>query len=426
MNHVLHRTSPLLLALVGSALDAQVPERYFDAPQVVLDSRQRYEGLLDFDGDGDLDAIGWFFEEETEPEVRIRWYANPGDGDLSQTLTWDYQSSGLIYSQGKEANSHFEVADFDLDGREDFVISFRNRFYVYDSAAIGQTSFEESTYSYAGTWSEIQDVDVADVDADGFADIVVLVQNDTFAYPDPASLMVFSGAGDTADFQLLAHVQLPGLPHEVLVGEFDADGGVELALVDDDHVHVYDWDGASFVLDQSLAHTTAHPMPVAGDIDGDGDDDVVIFGMQEYELVRQTAAGAFVVEAPTLGGPATHLGDLDGDGDLDGLCCAGSGGNDKGYNLGASRFEIAINSGDGSFAPSFALPSVGAHHLAGAADVDGDGDVDLVGGRCIYYQDQPIGPASLPEVGLEPPFACGAVDDADPWHVERLGIGVYG
>jgi hypothetical protein len=55
----------------------------------------------------------------------------------------------------------------------------------------------------------------------------------------------------------------------------------------------------------------------------------------------------------------------------------------------ASTFRVALFA-NGAFAPSIGIPGMGSERLAAAVDLDRDGDVDLVGGRCIYYARGPI------------------------------------
>ncbi len=140
--------------------------------------------------------------------------------------------------------------------------------------------------------------------------------------------------------------------------------------------------GAVFPL--SFSNTTQSF--AGGDVDGDGDGDLVVFHTLNgsgYEVLRQEA-GVFHLEPVLGGGPATDLFDVDGDGDLDGVCCGGDGGGPQTYTS-ASMWEIALNDGNGVFAPSFKIPGLAGSGWAGAGDLDGDGDIDLIAGRSIYF-----------------------------------------
>jgi hypothetical protein len=217
------------------------------------------------------------------------------------------------------------------------------------------------------------DAAAGDVDADGDADLVLAVEF------RPNVLLLNDGAGR---FRPAPAEMLPAPPRDsedAALADFDGDGDIDLAVVseDDERNEFYLNDGAG-----GLAPHHAR-LPVAGvsnglavaDVDGDGDFDIVIGNNGPDRLLLNDGAGRFRVSA---GLPEDSdvtqdvaLADLDGDGDPD-LVFA---------NEGPER--ILINDGTGRFADETAerLPGQGAGgetRDVAVADLDGDGDPDLV------------------------------------------------
>ncbi|HSH05819.1 MAG TPA: FG-GAP-like repeat-containing protein [Anaerolineae bacterium] len=112
-----------------------------------------------------------------------------------------------------------------------------------------------------------------------------------------------------------------------------------------------------------------------GDVDGDGDLDVVIANMiQSQEVWLNDGAGNFgTIPYHVFGGAASSrsvaLGDLDGDGDLDAVVA---------HDLDEAQ-EVWLNDGTGNFGTS-AYHSFGSGLTMAVAlgDVNGDGDLDIV------------------------------------------------
>jgi hypothetical protein len=146
---------------------------------------------------------------------------------------------------------------------------------------------------------------------------------------------------------------------------------------------------------EPLAELTrgSHPSPALADLDGDGDLDLVA-GESSGELNLWRNDGtprepSFVLVTDTLGGfdagrrSAPAFADLDGDGDPDLVVGSESGETAVFWNRGEGPLEEAF----GSAEPALELPGIAALAFA---DMDADGDPDLlvgeIAGGLRYYE----------------------------------------
>jgi len=238
------------------------------------------------------------------------------------------------------------------------------------------------------------DVGAADLDGDGDLDLVIpqefrlnklLLNQGGGRFADASdripSLSPEEMAGGPAGLQ-----QVPLVGHDsedVSIADFDRDGLLDVIIVAEDDVrfgrtNVHEYyrgqpDGGLARLPSSLpdmeADSVAH-----GDVDADGDLDLIIAGAGQDRLLINDGRGAFVDETASRLPPEdrttqdAEFADLDGDRDLD-LVLGQEGGHALWLNDGSGRFAEA----------SDRLPATGnvEARKVTPADVDRDGDLDL-------------------------------------------------
>ncbi len=223
------------------------------------------------------------------------------------------------------------------------------------------------------------DITTGDVDGDGDVDVVV-----ANAFGDRNRLWLNDGGGGLIDATV---EQLPGPPgldtFDLKLVDVDGDADLDLVLATgrNSTPGLYLNDGAGVFADVTAARMPALVKSgeslAVGDYDGDGDVDVAIgSGLgQGLDLLVNDGSGSFAVVAgaiPVQSAPVCGLttADLDGDGDLD-LVAA---------NCGTTQDRIYANDGTGTFtdATATALPILfDPSFCVAVGDVDGDGDPDI-------------------------------------------------
>lgn len=225
--------------------------------------------------------------------------------------------------------------------------------------------------------------DFADIDNDG--DVDVLFTGMTFYGNVVAELHLNNGLGDfyrdeSADF-------IPMYNGKVNFADVNSDGHPDVLLTGNSLGPI----SAVLYLNDGMSNFTASPLSgISGcrggdvefaDLNGDGAPDLITMGWNGTYTVRETRVymnngiGVFSLLAnPTLfnlSNGALALEDVDGDGDLD-LMITGDGQNSQ-----ISR--LYFNDGNGNFTLQTASPFMAVRHSDVAfADVDGDGDPDLI------------------------------------------------
>lgn len=382
------RTAPLLVGLAVAAAPLAIAQQHlspFDAAMVEFPDTTSVVRTADLDGDGDPDALGWYWIEDNWTQARISLYRGLGDGSFAPLKIINGPLTG-----GQTGPWSLEVGRFNGDARDDFAYSFNKSVDVYSSDPAGLPIV-------LAQWTEawpVRSMAIADFDLDGLDDLALAGSG--------VRLYRNNGAG----FDLVA--TLPA-GTDLRVGDLDSAAGPDLLVMIGTSLQIVSAAGGSLTPLATFVHGVPAidvPHQVVGDIDQDGDTDVVVFSdLQDCVVLRRTGPDAWALEPTVVGGPATDFADIDGDGDLDGLCC-GSGGPLPAHNETPSTYRISINDGSGSFGKAYEMKGLGAFRLAGAVDVDHDGDLDLVAGRTIIFNrggfgldidPQPATPISLDE-----------------------------
>jgi hypothetical protein len=301
--------------------------------------------------------------------------------------------------------SHLELADIAGDGRLELVVTdmrygrvLAHRPYIRNDGFVELAQVPHPAHTT-----------VADLDADGLKDLIV-ADLGSFLPADHADGAVVWMRGQPKYAPFISTPVATGLPRTAAVAadDFDKDGRVDLAVA------AFGWrttgrlllfrqqeaDAHSPAFDvRVLAERTGAVDVVSADINKDGRPDIVSLFAQEHETVvaylneggaRFREETIYAAPHPNWGSSELDVVDLDGDGDLDVVLAHGDTFDDliiKPYH-GIQWLE---NRGTFPFEPH-TLASLPGALRARAADLDGDGDLDVVAAAMIHVDSTPDRP----------------------------------
>ena len=200
-----------------------------------------------------------------------------------------------------------------------------------------------------------------------------------------ASINPEGNSGAATLFNTPLDAPTTGTSHDqVVAADFNGDGFVDLAS----EVSVTFNDGTGLFFQNPVAiNTGATGFMDAGDVDGDGDIDIVApTNNGDINVLLNDGAGNFSAPATfsfngtIFSASAVELGDFDGDGDLDAAATVG---------FGVGVVSILFNDGAGAFGQtlSFATNSNSGSSDVESADIDADGDLDLLVTKDFFQND---------------------------------------
>ncbi len=316
---------------------------------------------------GDVNGDGWVdvaVVNNLLPDTQNIVYLNDGAGGLGGTKN---------FGSGADRSQAVALADMDRDGDLDVVVGNNNGQpnIIYLNDGVG--NFTAGQRGFGVSSDDIIDLAVADVDNNGWLDVVAAREGQSAkVYTSTAGFFGSGAAVGAADWETVA----------VDAGDFDGDGDADLALANSStgyrNVILKNDGAAAFPTTLSFGNTSDDSRVVKFlDADGDGRLDVAManYGLQNRVYLNDGAGG--VQPTPLHFGTGTDhtvalaVADFNGDGRPD-----IAQGNRAQQNRVYFYDEILGYSGEANFGPAddISLSVV-------AVDLDGDGDIDLAAGN---------------------------------------------
>lgn len=346
----------------------------------------------DLDNDNDIDVF--LYSDTTMSCIK-----NNGNGNFSN-ITSVVSPSNHIYK--------LDIADIDNDNDNDLVgyveNSVGNRKIVYHlndglcNFGVEQIIRQNITPAYA--------IKVADLDGDSYKDIVVSIKNTNYEYYSDILWFKNSGA--------YTFTTMPNIDGQVrqlsTIDAFNIDNDSDVDIFTtsaNSRTTTYTNNGTGTFNPPKYptAYSSAVSCAVAGDVDNDGDLDVVNASYEEGKIflykkitADNTYGNQLIISHIATGAKEVALADLDGDTDLDIISISGL--SDTGSEDKVSWYKNL--DGNGNFGPQINIP-IGTYASPDGLlvyDVDADGDKDIVtsitqwpddGDKVIWFSNNGLG-----------------------------------
>ncbi|WP_324673669.1 FG-GAP-like repeat-containing protein [Hymenobacter sp. GOD-10R] len=315
----------------------------------------------DLDGDGDPDLLTADFNSNT---VSVR--RNDGTGSFSGNQTIAFTAARSL-----------ALGDIDGDGDLDLVVGNYSPFRP--TTITVSVRFNDGAGNFSGNQTieaGATDVSLSDIDGDGDLDLL----SGSSSYSDnTVSVRLNNGAGIFSGNQ---EVTVNGQPSSLATADVDNDGDLDLLTVNPSNstVSIRLNNGQGTFSGTYYVTVTGTPVDIAAaDVDGDGDLDFITAngnGAPTFPVFSRNVGvqlnngnGTFA-PAPDLvvNGYTTSVAtaDIEGDGDLDLLIS---------YSNGVA---LRLNNGTGTFSGNQDVSTSAGPQRVIAVDVDNDGDLDLL------------------------------------------------
>ncbi len=305
---VIRKTIGISLLLSGMFSTAAIQAQNFSDPQAF--PQLSTEGvilpaLLDIDADGDLDITGLNGDGNDLRPFLIENIGTPEDFDFPEFVL---DGINLEIDPNIERALFFDGGDLDNDGDDDLVTYFyddelgENYILYYENLGSNEFASVDTLNSVnfiTGEFFFSHDLNLVDIDSDGDLDVVGIGTSlEGFSTEEYETVLIeWENIGTSDDAQFAngtVDLNFPAMPYNGVplneIADFDNDGDLDVLLA------IYDYDiestlmryventgsGYNDPIDLQLIPSDLTILPTSGDLDNDGDIDI-LYEVYDYD-----------------------------------------------------------------------------------------------------------------------------------------------
>jgi len=344
---------------------------------------------VDMDGDGDMDLLVVDKNTGLTADDEVAWFENDG----SESFT-----KHSIYTEGSMRTA-FPI-DLDRDGDMDVISGSGDiRWHENDGSESFTSHLLPGYHDMPGVdhhRADANDLEAGDLDGDGDIDIVVAHQVDVLWWYEndgnedfegsSSTMLAWGGNCDCSGFVSGSSSPTIDAPVSVNIIDLDGDGDNDVVMGSeyDDQVAWFENGGSGSFSGHTITTSADGVRSInALDFDRDGDIDVLVASMNSNEVVWFENDGSESFTEHLISDSSTRpfsisAGDFDGDGDVD-VVTANVGERNwdtrEQEGFGVAWYE---NKGSGNFISHNLTSNLEPPRVVVVTDLDGDGDRDVI------------------------------------------------